>query len=121
MVKKRILLVDDDPDILDAYNDFFEMEGFKTTKACDGAEAIKILVDQTFDLVVTDVRMPNATGIDLYESIRKSKPNLPVIFVSAYSDITMNSIRKDHFAWVLQKPVPVEFLHERVQEFLKTK
>lgn len=120
-LKKRILLVDDDHDILEAYNDFFEMEGFITTTACDGREGIQHINSKSFDMVITDVRMPNATGIELYEQIRKIHQNLPVIFVSGYADVAMNNIQKDHFAWVFQKPVPVEFLLKQVEQFFKVK
>lgn len=117
----RILIVDDDPDILDAYNEFFTMEGFKTTKASDGLEAQDIFSADQFDLIVTDVRMPRCNGIEFYDAVRKVSDRMPIIFVSAYSEIAMNNIQRDSFAKVLQKPVQIESLLERVQYFLKPK
>jgi DNA-binding response OmpR family regulator len=72
MGKKRILVADDDPDILDVIKAILEHEGFHVTTARDGEQAYKLLRKRTYDAVVLDVIMPKVTGVKLLQVIRKS-------------------------------------------------
>ena len=72
MGKKRILVADDDPDILEVIKAILEHEDFHVTTARDGEQAYKLLRKRTFDAVVLDVMMPKVTGVKLLQMIRKS-------------------------------------------------
>ena len=82
---KRILVVDDDENILSLERTILEQKGFDVTSAGGGAEALKLLADQIFDLVLLDVMMPEVDGFTVCRKI-KDDPRLkdiPVIFLTA--------------------------------------
>ena len=82
---KRILVVDDDENILNLERTILEQKGFDVTAAGGGAEALRLLEDRTFDLVLLDVMMPEVDGFTVCRRI-KDDPRLkdvPVIFLTA--------------------------------------
>ena len=80
-----ILVVDDNPKFL---ADALPMYGYEVTVANDGLEALKILMNRTFDLILLDVMMPNMDGWDTLKAIRKNKNTqyIPVIMITAVSE-----------------------------------
>lgn len=80
-----ILVVDDNPKFL---ADALPMYGYDITVANDGLEALKILMDKTFDLILLDVMMPNMDGWDTLKAIRNNKKTqyIPVIMITAVSE-----------------------------------
>jgi DNA-binding response OmpR family regulator len=82
---KRILVVDDDENILSLERTILEQKGFDVTTAGGGVEALKILGDQTFDLVLLDVMMPEVDGFTVCRKIKENPrtKELPVIFLTA--------------------------------------
>jgi DNA-binding response OmpR family regulator len=82
---KRILVVDDDENILSLERTILEQKGFDVTTAGGGVEALKILGDQTFDLVLLDVMMPEVDGFTVCRKIKEDPrtKELPVIFLTA--------------------------------------
>ena len=84
----KILIVDDDPSILEVLDARLSASNFKVLKAKDAAGAEQILNAQNgIDLLVSDIKMPGKSGMELFTDIRKSLPNLPVIFLTAYGTI----------------------------------
>jgi DNA-binding response OmpR family regulator len=82
---KRILVVDDDENILNLEKTILEQKGFQVTTADGGVEALKVLGEQTFDLILLDVMMPEVDGFTVCRKI-KEEPRLkdiPVIFLTA--------------------------------------
>lgn len=75
---KKILVVDDDPDMLEILVFFMRKKGFaEVLSATNGKEAFQIVLDQHVDIVITDVRMPVETGVQLLENIRKKNQIFP--------------------------------------------
>jgi DNA-binding NtrC family response regulator len=85
--KQSILLVDDDQEFRKAMKKMFEKSGYEVTVAADGREALEILTKGTFDLIISDLRMPNLNGMELMEAIKKEKLDVPVIFITAYGEV----------------------------------
>lgn len=84
----KILIVDDDPSILEVLDARLSASNFKVLKAKDAAGAEQILKAQKdIDLLVSDIKMPGKSGTELFTDIRKSLPDLPVIFLTAYGTI----------------------------------
>jgi CheY-like chemotaxis protein len=81
----RILVVDDDADVRALIDDILQDAGFATAVAADGRAALERLGGEAFDLLVSDIRMPGMDGFELARRAREMRPDLPVIFVSAYS------------------------------------
>lgn len=80
-----ILIVDDDKDIRNLISVYLENEGIDTQKAEDAAEALKLLEQKEFDLIILDIMMPNMDGIEACMKIREER-NLPIIMLSAKSE-----------------------------------
>jgi two-component system, OmpR family, alkaline phosphatase synthesis response regulator PhoP len=85
MEKKRILLVEDEENILDTLLLNFESEGYDVICAKDGHKALKYFNSTKFDLVLLDIMIPEINGIDVCKNIRIENKNIPIIFLSAKS------------------------------------
>ena len=81
----RILVVDDDREIVDAIEIYLQNEGYKILKAYDGLEALSIIAEEDVDLIIIDVMMPRLDGIRATMKIRADK-NIPIIILSAKSE-----------------------------------
>jgi DNA-binding response OmpR family regulator len=82
----RILIAEDDPNILDGLADIFQNEGYQTIKAGNGNDALKLYQSHKPDFVCLDIMMPGVSGYDVCRKIRKDDPDVPVIFISAKSE-----------------------------------
>jgi CheY-like chemotaxis protein len=83
-VAARVLLVDDNRDGLSARKALLEEQGFITATAMNGEEAFEALSKTTFDLMVTDFRMPKMNGIELIQCVRPLHPALRIIMLSGF-------------------------------------
>jgi CheY-like chemotaxis protein len=81
----KILLVDDEPDIIEVIQDRLEAYGFTVITAGTGLEALKKLSMEKFDGVFLDVKMPQMGGIEALEEIRKRDKKIPVIIITSSS------------------------------------
>lgn len=79
---KKLLIVDDEEKIRAVIKEYAEFEGYLAEEASDGMEAVKIIKDGDFDLVIMDIMMPRLDGFSAVKEIRKTK-NIPVIMLSA--------------------------------------
>jgi CheY-like chemotaxis protein len=82
---KRILVVDDDENILNLERTILEQKGFEVTAAAGGAEALEVLAGRVFDLVLLDVMMPEVDGFTVCRKIKEDPrlKDVPVIFLTA--------------------------------------
>lgn len=118
----KILLVDDSKSVRASLQLILESAGFEVAVACDGREGMKSAATQKFDLVLTDVLMPEADGTELMMYLRTHEINIPVIAMSAGG----RGVRADealaivkHFATdVLEKPFSRTELLSRVNTLL---
>lgn len=92
----KILVVDDDPNILEVLDARLTAAKFNVIKAGDGPSAIEILMKESIDLMISDMKMPIMSGMDLFAEIRQTLPELPVIFLTAYGTIpdAVNALKK---------------------------
>jgi Response regulators consisting of a CheY-like receiver domain and a winged-helix DNA-binding domain len=87
MNKERILVVDDDKEIVNAIGKLLSLEGYEVEKAYDGLEALETLMNQTIHLILLDIMMPKLDGLSATMKIRDKK-NIPIILLSAKSEDT---------------------------------
>jgi DNA-binding response OmpR family regulator len=86
MSQARILVVDDEPDTLGLIELTLQTAGFSVRTAANGDQALKLLLDDTFDLLLLDIMMPGMTGFDLLEILKNRKVDIPpVVFLTAKS------------------------------------
>lgn len=82
--QKKILVVDDEPAIVSTLKDSLEALGYQSAGAGNGKEALQLINKDAFDLVITDIRMPEKSGIDLLHQLKESHPELPVVIITGY-------------------------------------
>ena len=75
------LIVDDEPDLVEILRDRFEIFGFETQGASTVAEAKKVLEKEKIDLIMTDIRMPGETGLDLLTWVKARNSEKPPVFL----------------------------------------
>lgn len=114
----HLLVVDDDAYVLETLQGLFELEDAKVTTATDGNKAFELLTKpHSFDLVLSDVRMPNCSGIELLKKLRDYEKKVPdVILVSAFSDISPKQANSMGAAAIFAKKDVVDRLVEHVKE-----
>ena len=84
----KILIIDDEQDILDVLARFFARKNkFETTVCSNPAEAVELVKNGNFSLVLTDIMMPEMNGIEVLKSIKSSNPNVHVIMMTAFSTL----------------------------------
>jgi len=83
-----VLCVDDEANILSSLKRMFGLVGYKVTTAESGAQALEILAKQKFDVIVSDMRMPNMDGAQFFEAVRSRWPDTVRILLTGYSDTT---------------------------------
>ena len=81
---KRILLVDDEPSVREAFRMMLKFDGHSVTEASDGAEALELFAEHQFDLVATDFEMPVMKGNELALRIKNLAPKQPILMITAY-------------------------------------
>jgi two-component system alkaline phosphatase synthesis response regulator PhoP len=84
-MKKKILLVEDEENLLKTIRLNLEIEGYEVISAIDGASAIRIFESGGFDLIILDVMLPVVDGFDVCQTIRKKDAEIPVLFLTAKS------------------------------------
>ena len=86
MDKKKVLIVDDDPKICETLLDILEEEGYEVVTACDGQNALEKIRIGSFNLVITDIKMPIMDGMALLKEIEKSHADIEVIVITSYGN-----------------------------------
>ncbi|MBN1934329.1 MAG: response regulator [Anaerolineae bacterium] len=86
MITPHILIVDDEPGILDASSRALRRQGFEVTTASDAQTARILLQSKTVDMLISDIRMPGESGISLLQAVRETNPDLPLMIITAYPD-----------------------------------
>ena len=114
----RILIVDDDPSILDTMHEFLQMSGFETMVAASAEEALAVLVKNSMAVVITDILLPGMNGLALTDRIKRDF-NADVIVMTGYSSEYSyeEAIRKGASDFVF-KPVRFEELILRLKRVL---
>src|SRR6516165_10642190 len=79
----RILIVEDEPNMVAGLRDNFEYEGYEVLTASDGAEGLGRALNDAPDLVVLDVMMPKMSGLDVCKQLKAKRPSIPVIMLTA--------------------------------------
>lgn len=118
--KKNILVADDEVCLCDALCFDIEEAGYQTYKAYNGTDAIALMRTHEIDLIVTDVRMPGATGIDVLNEAKTRDLNLPVILlVSGFKDALPNDMYHLGAEAIFDKPFKTEKLVHRIEHCLR--
>jgi len=120
--KQAILIVDDDSHILAVLEARLASAGFRVHTATNAREALDILKTHPLDLIITDVRMPGMGGMDLFTEVHALRPELPVMFLTAYGTIpdAVKAVKAGVVDY-LTKPFDGRDLVVKVQDLLRTR
>ena len=120
---KKILLVDDEPDIIDSLKIGLEDNGFAVDTYTDSALALSDFKTDVYDLVLLDVKMPKINGFELYEKLREKDSKVNVCFITAH-EVYYESLREifpDMNCDCYVKPINIDDLVRRVKAQLDKK
>lgn len=117
---KGLLFVDDEKEILDILVDLFSDEGYQLHVATKAKEALKIVSAHCIDFVLSDLKLPDASGSDLLQKIRKKNPKTVRVLTSGYLDLKFGSVVEDEQdgTLYLSKPWDILTLKQLVTERL---
>ena len=116
----RLLLVDDDPGLLKLLGMRLVSEGYSVVTAESGPEALRVLGREKVDLVISDLRMDEMDGLQLFSEIKKGHPGMPVIILTAHGSIpdAVAATQQGVFSF-LTKPVDKDALYKAIDEALE--
>ena len=119
-LKARVLVVDDEPSARGALEKLLSQDGYAVQVAADGAAALTLFREMPFDVVVTDLNMPNMDGVELLKKLRAQDADLPVILCTASGEVpaavaAMRAGADDYLA----KPVDVDALTLAIERALE--
>lgn len=118
---KRILIADDEEVIRETVAEVLTQQGALAVMARDGEEAVALLRTQSFDLVLSDIKMPNRNGYEVFSAARAGNADVPVILITGFGYDPNHSIvraSKEGLSGVLFKPFKVDQLLEEVRAAL---
>jgi CheY-like chemotaxis protein len=115
-MSKDILVVEDEPASLECISHFLRKQGYEVREARDGAEAIELIDNSQFDLVLSDIRMPRVDGVALAANILSRVPTIPIILMTAVPFELTRSL--GYNLPCLSKPILLDELRTNVQTAL---
>jgi two-component system, cell cycle response regulator CpdR len=117
---KRLLIVDDNEDILSTFYEFFNSMGYEVKTAVDGFVALKLLRDEAlfFDCLITDLVMPNISGVGLISIVKKEFAHLKIIAITGYGDQPGALASEAKADIVLFKPIDLFKIEDTVASLL---
>ncbi|RJP29531.1 MAG: response regulator [Candidatus Omnitrophota bacterium] len=119
--KFKIMIVDDEPDVIESLSSRIAREGYDVSSAYDGQEALDKMVNDLPDIVLLDLMMPKLNGFDVLKEIRKKYKDkwIPVIIVSAKTELESvkqcYSLEADHY---LTKPCTIEKILQGIETMI---
>ena len=104
--KGRVLIVDDEQTALKVLSAILEVEGYLVFQAIGVDPAIKVLDEEDIDTVITDIKMPGKSGLDLFQYVKLQHPDIPVIFLTAYGTIesAVDAMSSGSFHYFVKPP-----------------
>jgi len=116
----RILLIDDQPGVLDFMVTALQTAGYAPQGLSDSREALQVLRENRFDLIVSDIVMPHLHGLDLLEAAKRQDPSTRVLFVTGYPNkVIVGEALSKGASGIVEKPFGIEEFLETVREILR--
>ncbi len=114
--RQSVLIVDDEKSMCDLVQAALSISGFDTVTCQTADLALETVRQQDFDVVLTDVRMPGTSGLDLCEQITQLRPDVPVVVMTAFGNMetAISAIRKGAYDFIV-KPVEMQVLRLTIQ------
>ncbi|MEW6571073.1 MAG: HD domain-containing phosphohydrolase [Nitrospirota bacterium] len=123
MPKEKILVIDDEEIILQLSEDILTRSSYTVKTALDGSEGLRLLEKEKFDLIITDIKMPNIGGLDFIRQVRNGNKEIPIIILTGHGtlDIAINSLRLGAQGFILKPFTPMELRTAVAEAMEKTR
>lgn len=122
LIGRLILVVEDEPILRECLVEYLQLAGAKTDQACDGIEALASIKQNSYDVVISDMMMPNCNGIDLVAQIRKLPIPQPVcFFCTGNKELALKSSEALQISGIIEKPFSRVELIDLVASAITTK
>ena len=112
----RILVVDDEPTVVDVFHEFLTAQGYEVTDCASGEEAIRLLDELRPDIILTDINLPGLSGLDVMRRARELDPEVAVIVVTGYASAAtaIDALRQGAYDYVT-KPFDLDEVNQIVE------
>ncbi|MBD3182555.1 response regulator [Candidatus Poribacteria bacterium] len=119
--ENKVLLIDDDPDCLDAVNQILQRAGYKTFTISDGRLASQIVTEHKINLVVVDYNMPEINGLQVINEIKKARQDIPVLLMTAEpsDELKIKSAKAGAFGFI-PKPINIPIFKRIVSKAIQS-
>lgn len=99
--------------------EFIQGEGYEADTVKNGSEALPRLVDEKFDMIITDIRMPGFSGLDILPGLRNIHPGIPIIVITAFGseEVSRRAFARGATAY-LEKPIHLDELRKLMQKMV---
>jgi len=87
MKKKKVLVIDDEDIVLKSVSKILSEENYEVDVSSSGRQGIERAIERSYDMVLTDIRMPDVGGMRVLRDIKRAKPSLPVIMITGYGSV----------------------------------
>jgi putative nucleotidyltransferase with HDIG domain len=123
MQKEKVLVIDDEDFILQLSRDILTKSQYIVKTASDGNEGIRLLDSDKFDLILTDIKMPNINGLEVIRHVRTSNKEIPIIIITGHGtlDIAIDSLRLGAQGFILKPFTPAELRNAVAEALEKTR
>lgn len=119
---EKILVIDDEKSILDLLSVVFEKEGYMVETSLSATRAVELMGNKDFDIIISDIKMPRMSGMELLSYVRKNRPDIPIVMITAYGTIkqAVEALKAGAMDYIV-KPFDVEELKIIVAQGLEKK
>ncbi len=120
-MKSRILIVDDEESIREFLEIMLKKEGYEITTAVDGLNAKEILTKKSFDMIISDMQMPNMTGIELLKHVKESYPDIVFMIITAFgtTETAVEAMKMGAYDYVT-KPFKIDEVRLNIANALRS-
>lgn len=112
----RVLLVDDEEELVSALMERLGYRGIEAAFALDGARALEMIREREFDVVLLDLKLPGMSGVEVHDTITREHPGLPVILITGHGAPPEQLGLPSGGYLFLEKPVALDVLIEKIKE-----
>jgi DNA-binding NtrC family response regulator len=119
---EKVLLVDDEEEFVETLAERMRTRGMEVSTTNSGADALELVEDESFDVVVLDLKMPGIDGLEALKRIKQRRPDIQVVLLTGYATVEkgVEAIKEGALEF-LEKPVDIASLTEAIHKAKATK
>jgi DNA-binding NtrC family response regulator len=119
----KLLLIDDSEVIVEMLYQFLKSKNYELISASNGLDGIKLFNSDAdgIDLVITDIVMPNISGVGVISILKNKRPDLPIIAITGFGEHPESLAAEAHADVVLEKPIDLNTLAEHISQLINKK